>query len=151
MSSKGKTHVQDTELSMEELQAFSPKHENLILSVSDLVYTRKLTSLMNACKDKRLLEAVGNNLMLSAGLVFQQLEGVQLLEDELKDARSVSDKLRRENDQVHIALGTENAKVASLAKERSTALKEKKQALQEKAAVLEAKRKLEEEKSKSDE
>ena len=106
---------------------------------------------MNARKDRKLLEVVGNNLILSACLVFQQLEGVQLLEDELKDARSVSDKLRQENDQVHIALGTEKAKVASLAKERSSTLEDKKQALWEKAAVLEAKRKLEKEKSKSDE
>ena len=79
---------------MEELQAFSPEHDNLVLSVSDPIYTRRLTSLMNAHKDRRLLEAVGNNLMLSAGLVFQQLEGMQLLEDELKDAWSASDKLR---------------------------------------------------------
>ena len=136
---------------MEELQYFSSEHDNLVLSVSDPIYTRRLADLMNTPKDRKLLEAVGNNLMLLAGLVCQQLEGVQLLEYKLKDAWSTSDKLRQENDQVHIALGTEKAKVASLAKERSSALEEKKQALWEKAAVLEAKRKLEEEKSKSDE
>ena len=56
---------------MEELNSFSPEHDNLILSVSDLVYTSRLTALMNARKDRRLLKAIGNNLMLFAGLVFQ--------------------------------------------------------------------------------
>ena len=70
MSSKGKAPAQDIELSMEELQVLSPEHDNLVLSVSDPVYTRRLTGTMNAHKDRRLLEAIGNNLMLSAGLVF---------------------------------------------------------------------------------
>ena len=106
MSSKGKAPIEDIGLSMEELQAFPPEHDNLVLTVSDPVYTRRLTGLMNTRKDRRLLEAIGNNLMLLAGLVFQQLEGVQLLEEELKDARSISDKLREENDRVYITLGT---------------------------------------------
>ena len=117
------------EISMEELNSFSPEHDNLVLSVSDPVYTRRLTSLMNARKDKRLLEGIGNNLMLSVGLVFQQLEGVQLLEDELEESWSLSDKLRKENDQVHNTLGAEKAKVASLTKEKSSTLEEKNLAL----------------------
>ena len=74
-----------------------------------------------------------------------------MLEEELKDAQSISDKLKQENDQVHIALGKEKDKFVSLAKEISSAPKEKRRALQEKVAVLEAKKKMEEEKSKSDE
>ena len=86
MSSKGKAHVEDIGISTEELQAFSLQHDNLVLTVSDPIYTRRLTALMNARKDRKLLEAIGNNLMLSVGLVFQQLEGVESLEKELKDA-----------------------------------------------------------------
>ena len=85
-SSKGKTPAQDTGISSEELKSFSPEHDNLVMSVSNPAYTRKLTALINAWKERKLLEGIGNNLILSAGRVFQQLEGVQLLEDELKDA-----------------------------------------------------------------
>ena len=90
-------------------------------------------------------------MILSAGLVFQQLEGVQLLEDELKDTQSTSDKLKQEKDQVSNALGVERAKVTSLTQEKSSAFEEKKLAILEKASALEAKRKFEEEKSKLDE
>ena len=75
-SSKGKAPTQDVEISMQELNSFSLKHKNLGLSVSDPVYTRRLIALMNARKDRRLSEGIGNNLILSTGLVFQQLEGV---------------------------------------------------------------------------
>ena len=71
---------------MEEVNSFSPEHDNLVLSVSNPVYTKRLTTLMNARKDRRLLKGIGNNLILLVGLVFRQLEGVQLLEDEIKDA-----------------------------------------------------------------
>ena len=110
-SSKGKAPAQDMEISMEKLNSFSLEHDNLVLSISDPVYTKRLTALMNAGKDRRLLEGIGNNLMPSAGLVFQQLESVQLVEDELKDARTLLDRLRQENDQVHNALGTKRLKL----------------------------------------
>ena len=106
---------------------------------------------MNARKERKLLEGIGNNLILSADLVFQQLEGMQLLEDELRDARSASEKLKQEKDQVSIALEAEKAKVTSLAQEKSSALKEKKLAIQEKELAIEATRKSKEEKVKSDE
>ena len=74
-----------------------------------------------------------------------------MLEDELKDARSASDKLKQEKDKVSNALGAERAKVTSLTQEKSSAFEEKKLALMEKASSLEAKRKSEEEKSKLNE
>ena len=86
MSSKGKAPVQDFGISTEELQAFSLQHDNLVSTVSEYGYTRRLTALITARKDRKLLEAIGNNLMLSTGLVFQKLEGVELLEKELKHA-----------------------------------------------------------------
>ena len=49
---------------------------------------------MNTSKERKLLEGIGNNLILSVGLVFQQLEGMQLLEDKFRDARSASEKLK---------------------------------------------------------
>ena len=70
MSSKGKAHVQDFGISTEELQAFSLQHDNLVSTVSESGYTRRLTALITARKDRKLLEAIGNNLMLSIGLVF---------------------------------------------------------------------------------
>ena len=80
-------------------------------------------------------------MILSAGLVFQQLEGVQLLEDELKDAPSTSNNLKQEKDPISNALGAERAKLASLTQEKSFAFEEKKLALLEKALALEAERK----------
>ena len=59
-----------------------------------------------------------------------------MLEDELEESQSLSDKLRKENDKVHNVLGVEKAKVASLTKEKSSALEEKKLALREKASTL---------------
>ena len=58
---------------MEELKSFSADHDNLVSSVYDPVCTRRLTALMNARKDMRLLEGIGNTLILSVGLglVFQ--------------------------------------------------------------------------------
>ena len=85
-SLKGKAHAQDKGVSLEELKSFSPKHDNLVLSVSDPTYTRRLIVLMNARKERKQLEGIGNNLILSASLVFQQLEDIQLLKDELRDA-----------------------------------------------------------------
>ena len=85
-SDKGKSPMQDSRVSLEELESFYAEHENLVLSVSDPSYTRRLTAFMNTCKEKKLLEGIGNALFLSAGMVFQQLEDVRLLEDELKEA-----------------------------------------------------------------
>ena len=126
MSSKGKAHVQDIGISTEELQAFSLQHDNLVSTVSESSYTRRLTALMSARKDRKMLEAIGNHLMLSTGLVFQQLEGVKLLEEQLKHAQKTSEKLRKENEQAFIALGTKKEKVALLAKEKYDAVEEKK-------------------------
>ena len=106
---------------------------------------------MNAHNERKLLEGIGNNLILSASLVFQQLEDIQLLKDELRDAWSALEKLKQEKNHVAIALDPKKAKVTSLAQEKSSTLKEKKLAIQEKELALEAKRKYEEEKSKSDE
>ena len=52
------------------------EHENLVLIVSDPSYTRRLTTIMNARKEKILLVGIGNALFFSAGMVFQQLEDV---------------------------------------------------------------------------
>ena len=73
-----------------------------------------------------------------------------MLEKELKLAQKISEKLRKENEQAFVALGTEKEKVALLAKEKYDAVEEKKKVLQENAAILEAKKKVEEEKCKSD-
>ena len=132
MSSKGKAPVQDFGISTEELQAFSLQHDNLVSTVSESGYTRRLTALMNARKDRKMLEAIGNHLMLSTGLVFQQLEGVELLEKELKLAQKISEKLRKENEQAFLALGTEKEKVALLKKEKCDAVEEKKKVEEEK-------------------
>ena len=88
--------------------------------------------------------------MLSAGMVFQQLDDVRLLEDELKEARTTSEKLKQEKDEVSTALGAEKVVVVSLKKEKSLALEEKKSAMQEKELALAAQRKSEEKKAKSD-
>ena len=126
MSSKGKAPVQDFGISTEELQAFSLQHDNLVSTVSESGYTRRLTALMTAHNNRKILEAIGNHLMLSTGLVFQQLEGVKLLEEQLKHAQKTSEKLRKENEQAFVALGTEKEKVALLTKEKSDAVEEKK-------------------------
>ena len=69
-SSKGKAPTQDTGVSLEELKSFSLEHDNLVLYAFDPDYTRKLSALMNARKERKLLEGIGNNLILSVGLVF---------------------------------------------------------------------------------
>ena len=53
---------------------------------------------MNTQRERRLLEGIGNSLILSADLVFQQLEGVQIMKDELRDARNASERLMQEKD-----------------------------------------------------
>ena len=106
---------------------------------------------MNARKEKRLLAWIGNALFLSAGMVFQQLEDVQLLEDELKEAQIASEKLKQEKDEVSTALGAEKVVVISFKKEKSLALEEKKSAMQAKELALVAQRKFEEDKVKLDE
>ena len=106
---------------------------------------------MNAPKDKKLLAGIGNALLLSAGMVFQQLEDVWLLEDELKEAQTASEKLKQEKDDVSTALGARKVVLISLKKEKSLALEEKKSAMQEKELVLATQRKPEEDKAKSDE
>ena len=107
--------------------------------------------MINARKERKLLEGIGNNLILSVSLVFQQLEVMPLLEDELRDARSASERLKQEKSQVSTALEAEKAKVTSLAQEKSSALEEKKLAIQEKESAFKAETKFEEEKAKLDE
>ena len=140
-SDKGKSPIQDSGVSLEELESFPTEHENLVLSVSDPSYTRTITTFMNTHKEKKLLEGIGNALFLSAGMVFQQLEDVRLLEDELKEARTTSKKLKQEKDEVSTALGAKKAMVVSLKKEKSLALEEKKSALQAKELALVVQRK----------
>ena len=84
-------------------------------------------------------------------MVFQQLEDVQLLEDELKEARTTSEKLKQEKGEVSTTLGAEKAMAVSLKKEKSLALEEKNSPMQEKELALAAQRKSEEEKAKLDE
>ena len=85
----------------------------------------------------------------TAGMVFQQLENVQTMEEELRNASRTSKRLAQEKDQVSTALESEKVKVISLTQEKSSALEEKRVALQEKELALEAKRKYEEERSKA--
>ena len=92
-SKKGKSQVQDSGVGSEDLESFAAKHLSIVQNVADPSYTRSLTAFMNTRKDKKLLEGVGNALFLSAGMVFQQLENLQSLEDELKEARTSSEKL----------------------------------------------------------
>ena len=73
-SSKDKSSVEVMGISLEELHSFSPEQNNLVLSVSDPCYTRRLSALIHARRDRRLLDGIGNSLILSVGLVFQQLE-----------------------------------------------------------------------------
>ena len=68
-------------------------------------------------------------MILSVGLVFQQLEGMQTMEDELRDARNASKRLMQEKYQVSNALKTKRAKVISLSQEKSSVLEEKRRAL----------------------
>ena len=103
-SSNDKTLVQETKVSLEELSSFSPKHDNLVLNISDPIYIRRLMALMNAQRERRLLDGIGNILILSTGLVFQQLDGVQIMEDELRDAWNALERLMQEKDQVSTAL-----------------------------------------------
>ena len=84
---------------------------------------------MNTRKEKKLLEGIENALFLSAGIVFQQLEDMQLLEDELKEARTSSEKLQQEKAEISTALGAEKAMVVSLKRDKSLAIEEKKSAL----------------------
>ena len=113
----------------------------MVQSVSDPSYTRSLTAFMETRKDKKLLEGIGNALFLSAGMVFQQLEDVQSLEDELKEARTSSEKLQQEKTEISTALGAEKALVVSLKKENSLAIEEKMLALQAKELALAAQKK----------
>ena len=76
---------------------------------------------------------------------------MRLLENELKEAQTASEKLKQEKDEVSIALGAEKVVVVSLKKEKSLALEEKNSAMQEKELALAAQRKSEEDKAKSDE
>lgn len=69
-SDKGKSPMQDSGVSPEELKSFSTEHENLVLSVSNPSYTRRLTTFMNTCKEKKLLKGIKNALSLSVGMVF---------------------------------------------------------------------------------
>ena len=147
-SDKGKSPIQDSGVSPEELESFPTEHENLVLSVSDPSYTRRLIAFMNARMEKRLLEGIVNALFLYVGMVFQQLEDVRLLEVELKEARTTSEKLKQEKDEVSTALGVEKAVVVSLKKEKSLALEEKKSAMQAKELALAAQKKFEEDKAK---
>ena len=103
---------------------------------------------MNTRKDKKLLEGVRNTLFLSAGMVLQQLENLQSMEDELKEARTSSDKLQQEKTEISTALGVEKAMVVSLEKEKSLAIQEKTSALQAKELALAAQKKSEEDKAK---
>ena len=73
-----------------------------------------------------------------------------MLEDELKEARTASKKIKQEKDEVSTALGAEKAVVVSLKKEKSLALEEKKSTMQAKELALVAQRKFEE-KAKLDE
>ena len=104
---------------------------------------------MNAWRKRNLLEGIGNSLILSTGLVFQQLENMQSIEDDLKDARRTSERLAQEKDQISIALESKKSKVVSLTQEKSSDLEEKQLALQEKESTQEEKRKSDEEKKKS--
>ena len=104
---------------------------------------------MNARRERDILEGIGNNLIHSACLVFQKLENVQSIEDELRDARRASERLAHEKDQVATALEFEKVKVVYLTQERSSALEEKQLALEEKRKSNEEKRKSDEEKLKA--
>ena len=145
---KGKSQVQDSGAGSEDLESFAVKHPSLVQNVADPSYTRSLTAFMNTRKDKKLLEGVGNALFLSAGMVFQQLEDLQSLEDELKEARTSSEKLQQEKTEISTALGVEKAMVVSLEKEKSLAVQEKISAFQAKELALAAQKKLEEEKAR---
>ena len=96
---------------------------------------------MSTRKDKQLLEGVGNALFLSAGMVFQQLENLEALEDKLKE-------LQREKTEISTALGVEKSMVVSLENEKSLAVQEKISAFQAKELALAAQKKLEEEKAR---
>ena len=65
-----------------------------------------------------------------------------MLEDELKDARSTSDKMKQEKDQVSNALGARFFDSRKIFDSRKT-FEEKKLDFLEKASALEAKRNLE--------
>ena len=148
---KGKSQVQDSGAGSADLESFAAKHLNMVQNVADPEYTRSLTAFMNSRKDKKLLEGVGNALFLSAGMVFQQLEDLQSMEDELKEARTSSEKLQQEKIEVSTALGVERARLVSLEKEKSLAIREKASALEAKELALAAREKLEEEKARLDE
>lgn len=119
-SDKGKTQVQESGVGSEDPESFAAKYLSIVQSVADPSYTRNLTAFMNARKDKKLLEGVRNALFLLAGMVFQELESLQSLEEELREARTSSEKLRREKDETTAALGAKQAMVLSLEKEKSS-------------------------------
>ena len=73
---------------------------------------------------------------------------MQLLEDELKEARTSSEKLQQEKAEISTALGAEKAMVVSLKREKSLAIEEKKSALQAKELALVAHKKSEEDKAR---
>ena len=95
-----------------------------------------------------MLEGIGNALFLSAGMVFQQLEDVQSLEDELKEVRTSSEKIHQEKTEISTALGVEKAMVVSLKREKALAIEEKMSALQAKESALAAQKKSEEDKAR---
>ena len=124
-------------------------HQSMVQSVADPSYTKSLTTFMNTRKEKKLLKGIRNALFLSAGMVFQQLEDVQSLEDELKEVRTSLEKLQQEKAEISTALGAEKAMVVSLKREKSLVIEEKESALAAQKKSEEDKARLAEEHQKA--
>ena len=85
--------------------------------------------MISARRDRDLLEGIGNNLIFSAGLIFQRLELAQFVDDELKEVKQALKRLARDKDQVAASLEFEKVKVTTLTQEKSSTLEEKQSAL----------------------
>ena len=87
---------------------------------------------MTEWRDRDLLEGLGNNLILSAGLIFQRLECVQATKYALKEAKFTLERLANEKDQMATSLESERNKIITLSQEKDSILGEKQLALKEK-------------------
>ena len=81
--------------------------------------------------------------------MFQRLECIQSLEDELKESKLALERLAQEKDQIVASLESEKVKVNTLTQEKCSALEEKQLALKEKELALEKKMQAIEEKHKA--
>ena len=85
--------------SEEELKAFSPKIENLLLDISEPSYTRRVSALISQRGDRNILKGVSSSLIIFLEILFQHQERIHVAENKLKEAESLTINISHERDQ----------------------------------------------------